>query len=287
MWDLIPEQVLLHVQSADVTRAPRPLGVSTHLKDTPRNWDPSVGASRERIYLEHSTEPGNCGQCCLLFKVPSPMAGQAALQATEKPSLHSHLQSTMQERQSQSENITISAGTETQLRAQQSHQPEVFRDGAAGSPIFPATPRQTAPAMSTERRGPDETVIKPGHIVPQSCSSLHSDGDDSSQPRTPPVTADAISSLDMMQSLSRNSMPTSLSTFDEGYEEEGVKVNSAGRGEVPRELGEPAEDGTAGPKAVADADASARKTNECSDLAKAPAAAGRDDAVKPMQVVAA
>ena len=195
MWDLIPEQVLLHVQSADVTRAPRPLGVSTHLKDTPRNWDPTVGASRERIYLEHSTEPGNCGQCCLLFKVPAASAGQAALQATEKPSVHSHLQCVAQEKQGQSCGTTMSTEITSKLRAQQSRQLAVLRDGAAMSPIFPATPRQTATAMSTERRGPDETITKPGHVVPQSSISSHSDGDDSSQPRTPPVTADAISSL--------------------------------------------------------------------------------------------
>ena len=91
----------------------------------------------------------------------------------------------------------------------------------------------------------------------------------------------------MMQSLSRHSMPTKLPTFDEGYEEEGGRVNGTARDEDPVHFRGPAAAGTAAAEAVADDVADACDTEECNDSAAALATVGTADAGKLMQVLAA
>lgn len=70
LWDAFPESSMLHAAPSNALVAPRPVGVPKEIRDAPGNTDPVLAPARERLYLEISSDPGACGQMCLVFSRP-------------------------------------------------------------------------------------------------------------------------------------------------------------------------------------------------------------------------
>jgi hypothetical protein len=204
VWDIFPSKTLLFVMSADAKVPPRPLGSPKALRSNGANGDPKVAVSRERIYLEAPAEPGSVGQCCLVFRssaapMQSPITAQANSLKREW-SVHNAQQAAA---------FAHTSGMRQKLFA------------AAQSPIFPATPLQSGPPqISAERRGPATPVL--GHGIASSLPAALLFGPSASiEPEPPtPHTADAISSLTLMQALSRKSAIDIPDFDDEGFAEQ-------------------------------------------------------------------
>ena len=207
VWDVFPSKTLLFVMSADAKVPPRPLGAPKALRNNTANGDPKLAVSRERIYLDAPAEPGSIGQCCLVFRSSAPSMQTPTTE--ESPTLQRAYQTSTNQPVRQPV-LPLRIG---QIR--QGLQP------AGQSPIFPATPLQSGPPpVSAERRGPTTANLPasgPAASLPASLPLGTSPPIDM-EPQTP-HTADAVSSLALMQSLSRRSA-IGVPDFDEGFSEQ-------------------------------------------------------------------
>lgn len=195
---VVPASELLFVISSDPKISPRPLGTAIGMQTNTNNADPATANSRERVYLEAPSEPGSVGQCCLVFHGMSTTQGQdSANIAVCLPGQTSRMAMTP---------VALAKMRQTMGKVQP-------------SPVFPPTPLQSGPPRISALRGGLDAMHEAVGSSASLPASLPSDNSSPTErmPNTP-QTADAISSLALMLSLSRKSI-IGIPDFDEGYAE--------------------------------------------------------------------
>lgn len=186
LWDLVPEDALIYIALSDGGKPPRPLGIAQQLKENTANGDPNRAYSRERIYLEPSSEPGCVGQCCLVFRKTTPEDEEAS-KAVNKGT-------------SQLAGVSSNAS----MKSLPDLQPW------SGAVPIPPTPKIQILATTSSERRPLLCETRSGRKVSDrfldSPSGLQSPSLSATAVRTP-KTADAISSLAAMQAFARSFTP--------------------------------------------------------------------------------
>lgn len=187
LWDIVPENALIYIALSDGGKPPRPLGIAQQLKENTANGDPNRAYSRERIYLETSSEPGCVGQCCLVFRKTTPEEEEQATKAVSKG---------------------ISLLAQSSSSASMKSLPDVLP--WSGAVPIPPTPKIQILATTSSERRPLLCETKSGRKVSDrfldSPGGLQSPSLLATAVRTP-KTADAISSLAAMQAFARSFTP--------------------------------------------------------------------------------
>lgn len=178
LWEVVPAQALIYIAIGDGSKPPRPLGIAQQLKENPANGDPNRAFSRERIYLETSSEPGCVGQCCLIFRKSATEEGAGDVMS----------------KSSNRTGVVGSSSAKVTFEAQ----------SWMGQPVPPTPTVQPQAPTSSERR-PLLCETRSGRKL--SDRFLDSPALPSPAMRTP-KTADAISSLAAMQALARSFTPS-------------------------------------------------------------------------------